>query len=62
MHFLMGKSKLSKLLGRPRRIRVDVIKCGLKEMGWEDVAWMHLAQGRKKWLPVVCLLVNYLDS
>ena len=62
LFFLVGKTKLSKLLGRPRRIRVDAIKCGLKETGWEVVAWMYVAQERNKRLPVVCLLVNYLLS
>jgi len=32
---------------------VDVIKSGLKEIGLEDVAWIHVAQERNKWLPVV---------
>lgn len=49
----MEKTKVSKLLGRLRRRRADVIKSGLKEMGWEGVAWIHVAQERSKWLPVV---------
>lgn len=56
----MGKTKVSKLLGRLRPRRVDVIKRGLKEMPWKGVAWIHVAQERNKWLPVVCLIVSWL--
>lgn len=52
---LVGKTKVSKLLGRLRRRRVDVIKTR-----WEGVAWIHVVQERNKWLPFVCLIVSYL--
>jgi len=29
-------------------------------MGWEGVAWIHVAQERNKWLPVVCLIFSWL--
>jgi hypothetical protein len=54
----VGKTKVSKLLGRLQSRRVDVIKSGLKEMGWEDVAWIHEAREMNKWLPLVCLIVS----
>jgi hypothetical protein len=31
-------------LERPRHRREDAIKMDLKEMGWEGVDWIHLAQ------------------
>jgi hypothetical protein len=33
-------------LGRPRRRWVDDIKMALREIGWDGVDWMELAQDR----------------
>jgi hypothetical protein len=33
-------------LGRPRHRQEDNIGMDLKETGWEDVEWIHLAQDR----------------
>jgi hypothetical protein len=33
---------------RPRHRWEDNIRMDLREMGWEDVDWMHLAQDRGK--------------
>jgi hypothetical protein len=35
-------------LGRPRRGCEDNIKMGQREIGWEDVDWIHLAQYRDR--------------
>jgi hypothetical protein len=35
-----------KPLGRPRGWWVNNIRMDLREIGWEDVDWMHLAQDR----------------
>jgi hypothetical protein len=40
-------------LGRPRHGWEDNIRMDLKEIGWEGVDWMHLAQGRDQWLFLV---------
>jgi ribosome biogenesis protein Nip4 len=37
-------------LRRPRHRREDNIKMDLKEIGWEDVDWIHLSQDRDRWL------------
>jgi len=34
---------------RPRRRWEDNIRMDLREIGWEDVNWMHLAQDRDQW-------------
>jgi hypothetical protein len=39
--------------GRPRRRWVDNIKMDIKEMGWEDVDWIHVIQDRAQWWTVV---------
>jgi hypothetical protein len=30
----------------------------LREIGWEIVDWMHLAQDRDQWLAVVYMVMN----
>jgi len=47
-----------KTLGRPRRRREDNIRMDLRETGWEDVDWMHLAQDRNQWWTPVSTVVN----
>jgi hypothetical protein len=43
---LVGKSEGKRLLGRPRR-RCEVnIRMGIREIKWEVMEWMHLAQSR----------------
>jgi hypothetical protein len=41
---LVGKSEGRKPLGRPTRRWEDNIKMDLREIGWESVNWMLLAQ------------------
>jgi hypothetical protein len=31
----------------------------LREMGWEGVDWMHLAQDRDRWRAVVNMVTTY---
>jgi len=40
------KTEGKRPLGRPRRRWEDNIRKDLKEIGWEVVDWMHLAQDR----------------
>jgi hypothetical protein len=40
----VGKPERKRSLGRPRRMRVDNIKMGLREMGWGCMNWIDLAQ------------------
>jgi hypothetical protein len=39
-------------LGRPR-LRRENIRIDLREIGWEGVDWIHLAQDRDQWRAVL---------
>jgi hypothetical protein len=41
---LVGKPGGKRPLGRSRRRWVDNIKMDLREIGWDGVGWIHLAQ------------------
>jgi hypothetical protein len=43
---LVGKPELKRPLGRPRRRCVDNIKTYLREIGWDGMDWIDLAQDR----------------
>jgi hypothetical protein len=43
---LMGKPEGKRPLGRPRRRWVDNIKMDLREIGWDGMGWIDLAQNR----------------
>jgi hypothetical protein len=45
-------------LGRPRRRWVDNIKMDLREIGWDGVDWINLAQGRDQRRALVNTLMN----
>jgi hypothetical protein len=45
-------------LGRSRRRWEDNIGMYLREIGWEVVDWMHLAQDRDQWRAVVNTVRN----
>jgi hypothetical protein len=42
----MGKSEGKRPLRRPRRRWVDNIKINLREVGWDGMDWINLAQDR----------------
>jgi hypothetical protein len=42
----VGKPEGKRPLGRPRRRWVDNIKMDLRELGWDRVDWMDMAQDR----------------
>jgi hypothetical protein len=46
---LMGKPEGKRLLGRLRRRWVDNIKMDLREIGWDGMDWIELAEDRDKW-------------
>jgi hypothetical protein len=41
---LVVKIEGKESLGRPRRMWVDNIKMGLREVGWDDMDWIDLVQ------------------
>jgi hypothetical protein len=47
-----------KVLGRPRRRWEDNIKMDLREVGWEGMDWINLAQDRDRWRALVSAVMN----
>jgi hypothetical protein len=45
-------------LGRPRRRWADNIKIDLREIGWDGVDWIDLAQDRDQWRALVRAVMN----
>jgi len=43
---------------RPRHTGEDNIRMYLKELGWECMDWIHLAQDRDRWLALVNAVMN----
>jgi hypothetical protein len=54
----VGKPEGKKPLGRLRRRWVENIKMDLREIGWDDVEWIELAQGRDQWRALVNTVMN----
>jgi hypothetical protein len=55
---LVGKSERKKPCGRPSLRREDNIRMDHRDMRWEVVGWMHLAQDRDQWLALVNTVMN----
>jgi hypothetical protein len=45
-------------LGRPRRRCADNIKMVLREIGWDGVDWIDMAQDRDPWRALVNTVMN----
>jgi hypothetical protein len=46
----------------PRRFRCrweDNIRMDVREIGWKDMNWVHLAQDRDQWRAVVYTAMNF---
>jgi hypothetical protein len=56
---LVGKPEGRRTLERPRRRWKDWIKMDLREIGWEGVTWIHLAQDGDCWRAVVNAVMNF---
>jgi hypothetical protein len=50
---LVGKPEGKRPLGRPRRMWVDNIEMDLREIGWDDMDWIDVAQDRDQWRALV---------
>jgi hypothetical protein len=46
IRILVGKTKGKRPLGRPRRRWVDNIKMDRREIGWDGMDWIDLAEDR----------------
>jgi hypothetical protein len=54
----VGNPERKKLLGRPRRRWVDNIKMDLREIGWDGMDCIDLAQDRDQWRALVNAVMN----
>jgi hypothetical protein len=48
-NILVGRSEGKRAVGRPRPRLEDNIRLDLREIWWEVVDWIHLAQDRDQW-------------
>jgi hypothetical protein len=55
---LVRKPKRKRPLERPRRRWVDNIKMNLREIGWDGMDWIELAQDRDQWRALVNTVMN----
>jgi hypothetical protein len=55
---LVGKRKGKVPVGRPRRRWEYSIKMGFMETGLKDMDWIHMAQDRDRWRPLVYTVIN----
>jgi hypothetical protein len=55
---LVGKPEGTRPLGRPRRRWVYNIKIDLREIGWNGMDWIDLAQDRDQWRALVNTVMN----
>jgi hypothetical protein len=45
-------------LGRPSCTWTDSIRMAFREIGWEGVDWIHLAEDRDQWRALVNTVMN----
>jgi hypothetical protein len=57
---LVGNPEGKRPLGRPRSRWVDNIKMDLREIRWEGMEWIDLAQNRDQWRALVNTVMNFL--
>jgi hypothetical protein len=55
---LVGKPGGKRPLGRPRCGWVDSIKMDLREIGWDGMDWIDVAQDRDQWGALVNMVIN----
>jgi hypothetical protein len=55
---LVGKPEGKKPLQRPRRRCVDNIKMELRELGWDGMDWIDVAQDRDQWRALVNMVMD----
>jgi hypothetical protein len=55
---LVEKTGEKTLLGRPRRRWVDNIKMDLREIGWDGMDWIDVAQYRNQWRALLNMVMN----
>jgi hypothetical protein len=55
---LVGKPEGRRPLGRPRHRWEDNTKMDLREVGWQGIDWINLAQDRNRWQALVNGVIN----
>jgi hypothetical protein len=55
---LVGEPEGKRPLGRPRCRWADNIKMDLREIGWDDIDLIDLAQDRDQWWALVNTVMN----
>jgi hypothetical protein len=55
---LVGKPERRRPLGRPRHRRVDNIKMDIREIEWDGMDWIDMAQDRDQWRALVNTVMN----
>jgi hypothetical protein len=55
---LEGTPEGKRPLGRPRPRWVDNIKMDLREVEWDSVVWIYMAQDRDQWRDLVKTVLN----
>jgi hypothetical protein len=56
---LSRKSERRRSLGRPQYKWKDNIKMDVREIGLEDVDWIHVAWDRGRWWTLVTTVMNF---
>jgi hypothetical protein len=54
----VGKPDGKRPLGRPRRRWVDIVKMDLREIGWDGMDWIDLAQDTDQLRILVNMVTN----
>jgi hypothetical protein len=55
---IVGKPEGKRPLGRPRRRWVDNIKMDLRDIKWDGMDWIDLAQDRDQWRNLMNTVIN----
>jgi hypothetical protein len=55
---LVGKPEGKRPLGRPTRRWMDNIKMDLRDIRWDGMNWIDLAQDRDQWKALVNTVMN----
>jgi hypothetical protein len=56
---VVGNPEGKRPLGRPKRRWMGIIKMDLRDIGWDGVDWIDLAQDRDQWRALVNKVINF---
>jgi hypothetical protein len=56
---LLREPERKRPIGRPRRRWKDNIKMDIREIGWDDIDWIDLAQDWDQWRALVSTVMNH---